>query len=392
MEVTEFVEKYAVERQNTASLKWDLLEQRFGDADLLPIWVADMEFKTPEAIREALIERVNHGVFGYSFAPDSYYQAFIDWQQRRHGVRVEKDWIRFAPGVVSAIYWIVQAFTAPGDGILIQTPVYYPFHNAVKDTGRKLVKSALTPVGDTYQMDLADFESKILAENVKLFILCNPANPAGRVWHEDELAAVLAICEKHNVLVIADEIHQDIILPGNRFVSSLSVADEKYHKNLIVATAGSKTFNLASLLNSNIVIPDADLRAEYDRKIKQFNQVEISVLGQVALEAGYRKGEAWLDDLIAVIAHNYELVKKQLAGTKVEVKRLEGTYLLFLDFGKILKPAEIKPFIQDKCRLAVDFGAWFGAESECCVRLNLATTPANVQTAIDAILRELKKI
>lgn len=394
MEINEFVEKYQVERKNTASLKWDALQARFGDADLLPFWVADMEFKTPEAVRQALIERVEHGVFGYSFTPDSYFEAFIDWQKRRHGVSVERDWVRFSPGVVSAIYWMVQALTQENDAVLIQTPVYYPFHNAVKDTGRKLILSPLLHENNTYKMDLVDFEQKVRDEKVKLFILCNPANPAGRVWSEDELADVLEICQKYNVLVISDEIHQDMILPGHTFTSALTVKQGKYLERLIVCSAASKTFNLASLLNSNIIIPDENLRAEYDRKIKPYNQVELSVLGQIACEAGYRGGEEWLDSLLSVIDANYQYLKTTLAKQvpEIGVTELEGTYLLFLDLSKLVPAGQIKEFIQDKCRLAVDFGAWFGKESAACVRLNLATTPANIRLAVDNIIREANKL
>lgn len=394
MEMTQFVEKYAVDRKNTSSLKWDALDVRFGDPDLIAMWVADMEFKVPEAVQEALIERVNHGVFGYSYTPDSYYNAFINWQRKRHGIEIEKDWVRFSTGIVTALYWFVNIFTEENDAVMIQSPVYYPFHNAVKDNNRRLIRSELINTDGHYTMDMPDFEKKIIEEDVKMFILCSPHNPAGRVWSEDELVQVLEICHQHNVLVISDEIHQDIILGGRKFTSSLMVADGKYRDNMIVCTAPSKSFNLACLLNSHLIIPNPELREVFDRESSKINQTETSIMGQIACEAAYTHGEEWLDALLEVIEHNFNYVSSQLKehAPKAVVTELEGTYLSWIDLTAYVAPEDTKEFIQDKCRLAIDFGEWFSDKCQGFVRLNMATDPKFVKAGIDNIISELNKL
>lgn len=395
MDRKKFLEEYSVEREGTGSLKWDALEARFGDADLLPLWVADMEFSIPEVVKDAMKQRVDHGVFGYSFSTPQYLEAVVAWMARRHNERVEKEWLRSTPGIVSLIYWAVNAFTKEGDAIIIQSPVYYPFHNAVKDNNRKLVKSELKhDEKGYYTMDLLDFEEKLKNENVKMFILCSPHNPVGRVWSEEELAAVLALCKKYNVLVISDEIHQDILLNGNKFTSSLSVAKEAFHENLIVCSAPSKTFNMAGLLNSNIIIPDEKLRQEYDAKMKAYNQVELSVLGQSACQAAYNHGETWLSGLLETLEFNFQILKDkfQEGAPKAVVSELQGTYLAWIDLGPYLADLDMKEFMQDRCKIAIDYGEWFSDLSSKFIRINLATSPENVEKAVDNIIREIKKL
>lgn len=395
MEVTQFVEKYGVERKDTASLKWDALAERFGDPNLIPLWVADMEFKVPEEVRKAMHERIDHGVFGYSKAPDSYYNAFINWQKTRHNIHIEREWIRFTPGIVSLLYWAVVSFTEELDAIIIQSPVYYPFHNAVKDNNRKLIRSELKhDENGRYFMDLVDFEEKIKKEKVKMFILCSPHNPIGRIWTEEELTKVLEICQKYNVLVISDEIHQDITLGNRKFISSLNIANGAYHKNLIVCSAPSKTFNMAGLLNSNIIIPDTDTRNLYDMKIKKLNQVELSVMGQIACEAAYNHGEEWLDGLLKTVEFNFNYLKENFEknAPKAIVTELEGTYLTWIDLRPYVSNDDIKEFIQDKCGLAIDFGEWFSDGCKGFIRINLATEPKYVKLAVENILSEIKKL
>lgn len=394
MKMTDFVETYAVDRMKTNSLKWDALDVRYGDPDLIAMWVADMEFKAPQAVQKALHERVDHGVFGYSYTPESYYQALINWQKNRHGITIEKDWVRFSTGIVTALYWFVNIFTEENESVMIQTPVYYPFHNAVKDNNRKLVTSQLVNTDGKYTMDLVDFEEKISKEKVKMFILCSPHNPAGRVWQEEELTAVLEICHKYQVLVISDEIHQDIILGDNKFISSLSVADGKYKENMIVCTAPSKTFNLACLLNSHIIIPNEKIREVYDTETNKINQTETSIMGQIACESAYTDGEEWLDGLLSVIEYNFAHLKSELEkhAPKAILTELEGTYLAWIDLRPYVPAAETKTFIQDKCRLAIDFGEWFGDECHGFVRLNMGTDPKYVKAGVANIINELKKL
>lgn len=394
MDMKTFINDYAVDRLNTNSLKWDALDVRYGDPDLIAMWVADMEFKIPKEVQSALIERVNHGVFGYSYTPDSYYQAMINWQQKRHGATIQKDWVRFSTGIVTALYWFVTIFTEENDAVMIQTPVYYPFHNAVKDNNRQLVTSELVNTNGKYTIDLADVEDKIIKQNVKLFILCSPHNPAGRVWTEEELTALLEICHKHHVLVISDEIHQDIVLGTHKFISSLSIADGKYQDNMIVCTAPSKTFNLACLLNSHIIIPNDDLRQIYDVETNKINQTETSLMGQIAGEAAYTYGEDWLEGLLSVIEYNFTYLKTELNAhaPKAIVTELEGTYLAWIDLRPYIPAAETKNFIQDKCRLAIDFGEWFSDDCQGFVRLNMGTDPKYVKAGIRNIINEIKKL
>lgn len=389
-----FIEKYAVDRHKTDSLKWDDLEQRFGKADLLSMWVADMEFKTSEKIIAAISKRLEHGVFGYSFVPDDYYQIFSQWMNTHHRFPIEKEWVRFSPGVVPAIYWMINAFTNPGDACLVLTPVYYPFHNAVNDTNRQLVTVDLINDNGYYTMDYNAIEQAIINHQVRLFIMCSPHNPVGRVWSEEELEAILDICRRHQVLVVSDEIHQDIIPGTKKFIPAAIVADGIYRSNLITLSAASKTFNLASLVHGHIVITDENLRQHYDSYTKKVNQAEVNLIGIIATKAGYQEGVAWLDSLLEVIRDNYAYVKKCFneQANKIIVSPLEGTYLLFLDLRSYIQPEETKAFIQDKCQLAVDYGEWFGVNFKGFIRLNLATHPKYVKKAVSRIILEINKM
>lgn len=389
-----FVDMYSVERRNTRCLKWDALEERFGDPNLVAMWVADMEFKAPKAVSEALVERAEHGVFGYSLTPDSYYEAYFNWQQKRHGIHLEKEWIRFSTGVVQELYNLVNIFTEEEDAVIIITPVYYPFHNAIRDTNRKLVRSELINEDGKYRIDFDDFEKQIVENNVKLFILCSPHNPVGRVWSEEELETVLEICKKHHVFVIADEIHQDIMLGKRKFISALNVKNRTYHDNLVVVTAPSKTFNLACLLNAHTIIPDEKIREKYDQAIKTINQTEKSLMGQIAAEAAYTHGEEWLESLLEVIRHNFNYLKNELEkhAPKAIVTELEGTYLAWIDLRPYVNCEETKEFIQDKCGLAIDFGEWFSDKCKGFVRLNMATDPKLVELGTQRVITELQKL
>ncbi|MCM3638443.1 pyridoxal phosphate-dependent aminotransferase [Sporosarcina luteola] len=391
MNVAEFCERYAVERKGTNSLKWDALDERFGDPDLIAAWVADMEFKAPEAVLDALQKRIAHGVFGYSFVPNSFYEAFIKWEKQHHGYEVKKEWMRFSTGVVTVLYWFINAYTKPREAVMIVTPVYYPFHNAVKDTDRKLVTCELVNDNGFYHIDFDAFEKSIIDNDVKLFIQCSPHNPVGRVWTEEELVKVLSICKKHGVLVVSDEIHQDLTMEGHKHIPSAIVCDGEFADRLITVTAPSKTFNLAGLLFSQIIIEDEQLRTQFDDYVKTVNQTEVNILGLTAAEAAYRHGQEWLDGLLAVIRHNYEHVKRHLheVAPGIIISPLEGTYLIWLDLRNVIDPEKTKEFIQDRCRIAVDFGEWFGPEGKGFIRLNMATEPRFVELAVENILSNL---
>lgn len=394
MQKEKFLKEYLVERKGTYSLKWDALDKRFGNANLTSMWVADMEIKAPKEVIEALKERCEHGVFGYSYVSDEYYNSVINWLKEKHNYEIKKEWLRFTNGVVTAIYCFVNIFTKVDDAILILTPVYYPFHNAVKDNNRKLITCDLKNTDGYFTIDYEEVEKKIVENNVKLFIQCSPHNPAGRVWKEEELAKILEICKKHNVLVISDEIHQDIIMKGYKHIPSAIVANGKYADNLITVSAASKTFNLAGLIHSNIIISNDELRKKYDKEIKKINQTEINILGMLATQVAYEKGSEWLENVKEIIEDNFNYLKTELNKhiPEITITNLEGTYLVFLDLRKIIPIDKVKEFIQDKCNLAIDFGEWFGASFKGFIRINLATDPEIVKNAVESIISEYKKL
>ena len=394
MQKEKFLKEYLVERKGTYSLKWDALDKRFGNADLISMWVADMEIKAPKEVIEALKERCEHGVFGYSYVSDEYYNSVIKWLKEKHNYEIKKEWLRFTNGVVTAIYCFVNIFTKVDDAVLILTPVYYPFHNAVKDNNRKLITCDLKNTDGYFTIDYEEVEKKIVENKVKLFIQCSPHNPAGRVWKEEELAKILEICKKHNVLVISDEIHQDITMKGYKHIPSAIVANGKYADNLITVSAASKTFNLAGLIHSNIIISNDELRKKYDKEIKKINQTEINILGMLATQVAYEKGSEWLENVKEIIEDNFNYLKTELNKhiPEITITNLEGTYLVFLDLRKIIPIDKVKEFIQDKCNLAIDFGEWFGASFKGFIRINLATDPEIVKKAVESIIFEYKKL
>ncbi|MGN0205273.1 MAG: MalY/PatB family protein [Coprococcus sp.] len=394
MDKQEFLDTYLVDRHGTDCMKWDGLKEKFGDTDLISMWIADMEFRTCDAIADAMAERCSHGVFGYSTVPDSYYQVFSDWMEKRYSFPIEKDWVRFCTGCVTAIAWMIHAFTEPGDACMILTPVYYPFHNVVTNNDRKLVKVDLDYDHGYFIMNYEAIEKAIVENDVKMFIQCSPHNPAGRVWTEQELQQVLEICQKHQVLVVSDEIHQDLVLDGRRFIPAATVAGGKYRDLVVTLSSASKTFNLATLLHSHIIITNEKLREIYDRFASGLNRTEVSIMGMIATMNGYQYGQEWLDHVLEIIQDNYRYLKEELKKylPQVTVCALEGTYLVMLDLRGIVPAEEVQDFVQNKCRMAVDYGEWFGDRYKGFVRLNLATDPQYVKLAVSNMIAEAKKL
>lgn len=379
-----------VERRNTNCNKWDAQTKMFGEEGLHAMWVADMDFRVPQCVVDALEEYVQFGVYGYYKVPEEYYQAFINWEKTYHGYEAKKEWIRFSPGVVAGFHWLVQMFTEPGDAVIVNTPVYYPFLHAVENNGRTLVCSELVNNGGCYTIDFEDFEKKIVENKVKLFILCSPHNPAGRVWKKEELETLFAICRKHGVYVISDEIHQDLVFGDHAHIPSLSVGD--YQDMIVTLTAPSKTFNLAGGQNSIVIIPDEKLRNMWDTYTAGNRVLGGTSFGYVAAQAAYENGREWLEGVKEKIKENYEYLCRELARElpKAVVTPLEGTYLCWVDLGAYVKAEEMKEVIQKKCRLAVDYGDWFGGEQFATfIRLNLATSLENVKIAVDALVNQL---
>lgn len=371
------------ERKNTNCEKWDGLKEKFGQEDLLPLWVADMDFEAAKCIQDALKSYVSQGTYGYYSDHDSYLEAFINWQEDNHNVKLDKKWIRYAPSVVTSINWIIQILTRLNDSIIVLTPVYYPFFNAIENNNRKLVKSELIYNRGNYEIDYIDFENKIKINNVKLFILCSPHNPIGRVWKKEELNKILEICKKYEVKVISDEIHQDIIIENNKHYSIVNF--EEYKDMIVTLTSGTKTFNLASLQNSFVIIPNDDIRQKFNEYVKKIDIVEGNAFGYIAYEQAYTSGKPWLNQVLETICSNYKLLRSELSEKLPEaiISPLEGTYLAWINLNTYVKDENYINLIQKKCKLAVDYGNWFGGDKyNKFIRINLATSKDNIIKAI----------
>ena len=371
-----------IDRRGTGCLKWDAWSRRGHAADDLPLWVADMDFKTVPAAMDALVERVQHGVYGYTMATDGYYEAVQNWFATRHGWRPEREWFVKTPGVVFALAMAVTAFTQPGDAVVIQPPVYYPFRLMIQDNGRKMATSPLIYENGRYAMDYEGFERTLKESGAKLFILCNPHNPVGRCWSEGELRRIGEICLRHHVLLVADEIHADFARKGFRHVPYASLGEE-FANNAVICTAPSKTFNLAGLQLSNIFIPNPDLRAAFKRTLGRTGYDEPSVFGVTATQACYEHGAEWLDQLKEVLDVNLGVLEAAVGRMDgVRLVPLESTYLPWLDCSGLgLDDAGIKRLVEQDAKLWLDLGTMFGPEGSGFVRMNLASPTTMVEDA-----------
>lgn len=388
-----------ISRRGTNSVKWefefvdgvpqysDRTDPKYGDERLLPMWVADMDFRCPPAVVEALAARVQHGLFGYTSTTDAYYDAFLGWVSRRHGWQMQADWIVITPGVVPAVNMAVQTYTQPGDKILIQRPVYHPFTYAIENNGRVVVSNSLVNENGRYSIDFADFEAKAADPDVKMFILCSPHNPVGRIWTREELQRMGDICLANDVLVIADEIHCDLIQPEYTFVPFGSISDEFAQKS-ISCMAPSKTFNLAGLKTSHIMIPDPALRAQYNDFLTNIGVKGLNSFGQVATQAAYSEGDEWLDAVIAYVGDNYRYMGQYVAQylPQLCLSPLEGTYLAWLDCRALeLDRDELKALVYDQAHLFFNQGHVFGDEGDGFLRINLACPRSLVVEAMNRL-------
>ena len=376
-----------INRKNTRCLKYDFAVKRGKPADVLPLWVADMDFETSSYIEDALVERAKEGIFGYSEVQTPYFEILANWMKLHHNWEIQEDWLIKTPGVVFALAMAVKAYTQPGDSVLIQLPVYYPFSEVIQDNGRKVVSSNLYQGEDNrYHIDFQDFEKKIVEENVKLFFLCNPHNPVGRVWSAEELEKIGDICVKNGVTVVSDEIHQDFVFKGKHQV--FAGLKKEFQDISITCTSPSKTFNLASMMISNIFIPNPELRRRFRKQLDAAGTSQLGVLGLVATEAAYSKGEEWYQAMHAYVEANInytkEYVEKYLPGVKMT--DLEGTYLVWLDFRETgLTVEELEDLILNKARLWLDSGKIFGKAGEGFQRINVACPRATLTEALERI-------
>lgn len=381
-----------VDFRNTDSIKWDAA----GDA--IPMWVADMDFRSPQCITDAVVEAARRGIFGYSMPGRDYFDAIAGWMQRRYGWEIKPEWLVATHGVVVAFTMAIRSATKPGDGILLQPPVYHPMHAEIIDNGRRVVYNQLRLVNDRYEIDFEDFERKIVDENVRMFLLCSPANPAGRAWTLDELTRMGDICAKHGVLVVSDEIHQDLVLPGHQHHVFANIKPE-FAPITITCTAPSKTFSVAGLYTSNAVISNAELRKAFT------NEQHLAGmhgggnrLGYVACRAGYAGGEAWLNECVQYIADNAAFMRSFFAERipQLRMAELEATYLAFVDCSALgMTDDALDSFFTKEAGLKVNAGKMFGPGGEQFMRINIACPRSRLEQALtqlaDAVARNSGK-
>lgn len=361
-----------IPREGTNSLKYDARKQVFNSSDILPLWVADTDFKTPDFIVNAIKKRAEHEIFGYTFKPDSYYRSIIGWMQRRHNWSIKKEWISFSPGVVAGLTCAIKAFSNPGDGVVVQPPVYSPFFSCVEGTGREIVRNPLIIKNNRYTFDFHNLKSQI-NKKTRLLLLCNPHNPGGMVWKNEELEELGSICNKNNILIISDEIHSDLIFKGNRHIP-ITMVSEETAKNSIILSAPSKTFNIAGLTTSVVIIPDKKKFEQFEKILNLAHLGMGNIFGAVALEAAYSYGDEWLNQLLDYLWNNYLYLKKFFSNNLPEVKVMnpEATYLVWLDFREYgMDGKELTKLIVDKAKVGLNNGAGFGIEGNGWMRLNI---------------------
>ena len=396
-----------IDRKGTCSNKWEFyrggsyagaiipIDPELQNDGHIPMWVADMDFSSPQPVLDALSERVNHGIFGYTSASEGYYSSVVSWFENKHDWKISKEWITTTPGVVPALHFAIKTWCHEGDKVIIQKPVYYPFFRAIANGGCEIVSSNLIEKNGSYSMDFNDLEEKASDPKVKIAILCSPHNPVGRVWTKDELRQYGEICNRNDVIVIADEIHSDLIMPGNIFQPYASLGD-KFANNVMVCTAPSKTFNLAGMHLSNIVIPNSELKKEYDTYINEIGVAGgLNPFALVAVEAAYRGGEDWLNQVLEYIHQNYLFLTQYIAENiaQLRVSDLQGTYLAWIDFRELgLNQESLEKLTQLDAKILFDEGHIFGDEGFGFERINIACPRSIVAKALNRLRVQIKKL
>ena len=382
-----------IKREHTDSIKYDFASERGKPQGLLPLWVADMDFRTPPCVIDALADKSQHGIFGYSDTKGDYFEVLQKWFRERFGWEIRPEWLVKTPGVVYAISTAVRALTEKGDAVLIQQPVYHPFSESVLINGRELAVNQLIYSQGRYTIDFEDFESKIVQDNVKLFILCSPHNPVGRVWTKEELALMGDICLRHGVLVVSDEIHADFIYPGYRHIVFADIKPE-FSEMSVTCTAPSKTFNLAGLQISNIFIANGELMRKFRREMAKSGYGQPGIMGLVACRAAYSGGGEWLSELKRYLSGNLEFMRGFLRRRlpRIRLVEPEGTYLVWLDFNALgLTDQRLDDLITKDAGLWLDAGVMFGAGGEGFQRVNIACPRAVLEKALTQLERALKR-
>lgn len=378
-----------IPRRGTNSVKWDVAKED----GVIPMWVADMDFQAAPCIRQALKERVDHGVFGYTLVPNSYYESIISWFDRRHQWKIDRNWILYTSGVVPAISAIIKALTEPGDKVLVQTPVYNCFFSSIRNNGCTTAENALVRKGNSYEIDFDDFERQAADEKTKVFLLCNPHNPAGRVWTPDELSRMNDICLRHGVKVIADEIHCELVMPGYKFTPFAAVS-KACQDNCITTNSPTKSFNIAGLQIANIITNNDTIKRKIDRAININEVCDVNPFGVIALQAAYNEGESWIDQLNLYLWENYKVLKDffQEHLPKLQVLKLEGTYLVWVDISATgLKADELTNELLQQGKVMVNSGTLYGkATGANYLRLNIAMPRSLMLEALQRIAQVLQ--
>ena len=380
-----------INRYNTNSYKYDFPEAFNKPPDAIPLWVADMDFRIPPEVMAAIQKVADHGVYGYTGVKDDYFSAVASWFAEMHDYHVQSDWMVKVPGVVFALGMAIKGLTAPGDAIVIQKPLYYPIENTIVANNRVAIDNPLVYSQGRYAIDFADFERKIVENNARMFILCNPHNPVGRVWTHEELLSMGRICQKHNCLVVSDEIHCDIVFGGHKHLV-FSTISEGFADFSVICTAPSKTFNLAGLQNSNIFIPNADLRARFAHEIWATGYAQLNIMGLVACQAAYLHGREWLAQLMVYLAGNAAFVCEVLAAKLPQVKpvALEGTYLQWLDFTALGLPHDELEERLSRAKVWLSRGTAFGAAGAGFFRVNLGCPRSVLEMAMERVVSAFK--
>ena len=379
-----------VKREGTNCIKYDFRKDVFGKEDVLPLWVADMDFKTPDFVINALRERLNHEVLGYTFRPESYHEAIANWMQRRHGWLIKKAWISFSPGVVAGLTLAIESFSAPGDEVVLQPPVYSPFFDSIRLTNRNLIENPLKLVNGRYTFDLDDLKQKV-TDKTKLLLLCNPQNPGGMVWTREELTALAGFCMEHKILVISDEIHSDLIFGDYKHIPFATLSEE-VAGNCVVCMAPSKTFNVAGLSTSFLVIPNKRFYTSYERSLRIPHLHMGNLFGTVALEAAYTYGDDWLAQLMDYLWGNYLFLETYLKANlpEVAVMKPEATYLIWLDFSALgLNDDQIHEKIVE-AGVGLNRGIQFGKQGSGYMRINIGCPRAMLKEALGKLVQAFK--
>ncbi|MCF8235528.1 MAG: PatB family C-S lyase [Bacteroidales bacterium] len=382
-----------VRREGTNSVKYDMREKVFGQGNVIPLWVADMDFSTPDFIRKAVIKRAKHHVYGYSFRGEGWYSSIIKWFKEQHNWEIEKDQIVFSPGIVPAINLCVQAFTKEGEGVIVQPPVYYPFFSAVEHNNRKLVLNPLKLENGRLCFDFDDLERKIKTQQPKMLLLCSPHNPGGSVWTREELQSLADICIQNKVLIISDEIHCDLVLYGNKHIP-MATLSKAVANHTVACVAPSKTFNLAGMATSSVIIPNEELRERFEESIERVHVGMGNVFGNVASEAAYKHGAAWLKQLLKYIESNIDHTIAFLEHNTPVIKaiRPEATYMVWLDCRKLDMPDdELWKFMIHEAGVGLNRGDMFGKGGEGFLRMNVACPRITLDVALSNIRKAIRK-